>query len=200
MVETPVTEVKEPETKEEPETEDSTETKPEEPVEEPAEEPKAEDQPQEADDTKEETDATTEENTQDGTTDQPLSEPEFVIPEGYTEESWNNQHDLCDYVMDFLNTDEEVNPVLAGYFSKLITQLLNTKSAPLIAYLFDETNNYVINFVKHSYNRSISDVLLLVLRHASNVIDEEIKEKFTAAKRLIVEQIISNLKSDRVEL
>ena len=39
--------------------------------------------------------------------------------------NWENKYELLDYVMSFLETAEDLNDVLAGYFSKLINMLTN---------------------------------------------------------------------------
>jgi hypothetical protein len=50
-----------------------------------------------------------------------MAEPESEDKE--VDPGSENKYEIFEYLLKFLNTDEEVNPVLAGYFSKLVSIL-----------------------------------------------------------------------------
>ncbi len=67
-------------------------------------------------------------------------------------------------MLEFINTNNELNLVLAGYFSKLINALFNTRKKELCMYLFREDNNRILDFARHTYSKSISEILLNILK------------------------------------
>lgn len=58
----------------------------------------------------------------------------------HNDPSWKNQYDLLDYLMEFVNTNNEVLPILAGYFSKVLISLFSNKRNLLSLYLYSHTN------------------------------------------------------------
>ena len=86
------------------------------------------------------------------------------VSEAKNPPNWDNDFELLEYTLEFLNTNNELNLVLAGYFSKLITSLFNTKKKDLCMYLFSDENNHILNFARHSYSKSIADILSNILR------------------------------------
>lgn len=54
---------------------------------------------------------------------EPMTEPEVEDKEAPVQ----NKYEILEYLLKFVKTDQEVNPVLAGYFSKLILVLLQSK-------------------------------------------------------------------------
>lgn len=65
---------------------------------------------------------------------------------------------LLDKLLSILATEEEVNSVLAGYFSKVFNAILERHTNDVLTYIF-HYNTHIKNILKHSYNKSISDVL-----------------------------------------
>ena len=55
---------------------------------------------------------------------------------GEEEERGELRYDLLDYLFSFLETEEELNQVLCGYFCKLIGVFLKKHSAKLLAYMY----------------------------------------------------------------
>ena len=70
---------------------------------------------------------------------------------------------IIDILFDFVRTDEELNPVLWGYFTKFINSLLNHNRRGFFSYVFNPENKVVDYFIKHIYNRSISEWLIKIL-------------------------------------
>mmetsp|Transcript_25780 Transcript_25780/g.29693 ORF Transcript_25780/g.29693 Transcript_25780/m.29693 type:complete len:272 (-) Transcript_25780:1171-1986(-) len=78
------------------------------------------------------------------------------------EEVAPNKH-IIDVLFDFVRTDEELNSVLCGYFTKFLNSLMNRNRKGFFAYVHDPKNRVIESLIKHAYNRSISDVLIKVL-------------------------------------
>lgn len=81
-------------------------------------------------------------------------------------ETVSNKTELLDYTFTFItqhNPSEELNPLLAGYFSKLINSLLNYNKKKFHSYLYNTPGlmGQLINFIG---NKSISEFVTKVLQ------------------------------------
>ena len=74
-----------------------------------------------------------------------------------------NRIELLDYLLSFLETENELNYVLTGYFCKFLSALLSYKPNNLIVYLFIERSDILEKFVFHSYRKSLSNFLSKLL-------------------------------------
>ena len=74
-----------------------------------------------------------------------------------------NRIELLDYLLSFLETENELNYVLTGYFCKFLSALLSYKPNNLIVYLFIERSDILEKFVFHSYRKSLSIFLSKLL-------------------------------------
>ena len=61
-----------------------------------------------------------------------------------------NKYELFEKFLAFIDTDEELNPVLAGYFCKLFSVLIGNKPKEVFSYIYRNTN-VIDNLVKHVY-------------------------------------------------
>lgn len=59
--------------------------------------------------------------------------------------NWKNPYELLDYVMEFVNTNNEVLPILAGYFSKFLSCLFMSKKQKICEYLYSHQNTSLEN-------------------------------------------------------
>jgi hypothetical protein len=75
------------------------------------------------------------------------------------EEEEENKFQLLDRLFEFLRQEEELNPVLSGYFCKLVSLLISRKQKQLIPYIFSEKSDIIDNLVRHVGQKSISEVL-----------------------------------------
>lgn len=75
------------------------------------------------------------------------------------EDEYDNQYLLLDKLFKFLESDEELNSVLSGYFCKLVSILISRKQKMLLPYIFDPNRKVIQNLVKHTGQKSISEVL-----------------------------------------
>jgi hypothetical protein len=99
--------------------------------------------------TKEETNETTA-VTEEATVDEPVAEPDKYM--------------LLKYLFRFVQTkDVPLNPVLAGYFSKLLILLLNRKMKQIVPFIFSNECNLIDHLLYHVYQKSVSDVLQKIL-------------------------------------
>lgn len=55
--------------------------------------------------------------------------------------------------------EDRLNPVLSGYFCKLVTLLISRKQKQLVPYIFQEDTEIMDYLLLHVYQRSISEVL-----------------------------------------
>ena len=74
-------------------------------------------------------------------------------------EELDNKFVLLDRLFQFLETEEDLNPVLSGYFAKLVSLLISRKQKLLIPYIFAPESKIIDNLVRHCGQKSISEVL-----------------------------------------
>lgn len=89
-----------------------------------------------------------------------LSEPSTAAES--TELNLPSKH-IIDILFDFLRTDEEWNPVLCGYFVKLLSSMQNQHRKEFNLFIYNPKNEVISSFVKHIYNKSLSDFLIKIL-------------------------------------
>jgi hypothetical protein len=67
---------------------------------------------------------------------------------------------LLERMFKFIRTKQTpLNPVLSGYFAKLVTLLINRKQRMLIPYVFQEGSDVIDCLLYHIYQKSISELL-----------------------------------------
>ena len=69
-----------------------------------------------------------------------------------------------------------LNPVLAGYFSKLMCLLCTRKDKQLVPYVFGAENDVFECLLYHSYQKSISEVLFKLLHINDTYFDEDMQK------------------------
>jgi hypothetical protein len=118
-----------------------------------------------------------------------------------------DQHDdspfqLLDRLFSFLNTEEKpLNPVLSGYFSKLVTLLLTRRQKQLVPYIFNTENDskLVDLLLFHVYQKSLSEFLNKLLALSTGDFEEEQAEIISKKQKEIYEKLIEKLGSEEVE-
>ena len=73
--------------------------------------------------------------------------------------------EILDYFLSFLLTDSELNYVLCGYFSSLMSNLLNRKGDKIIRYIYEKRKDILDKLLYHSYNISISELFFRFLKY-----------------------------------
>lgn len=70
---------------------------------------------------------------------------------------------MLEYLLKFIETGDELNPVLSGYFSKLLLILVNSKQDDFIEYIYTVNPTVLPNLCNHIYNKSISEVFVKIM-------------------------------------
>jgi len=82
---------------------------------------------------------------------------------------------VIDILFSFLDTEEELNPVLCGYFCKLIGNMMSNHRKAMSFYVFNPQNKVIERMINHVYNRSIADTLTRFLNQ--DVLQSEYHEE-----------------------
>ena len=113
---------------------------------------------------------------------------------------------LLDRLFKFLDTpstsdnddaDEPVNPVLAGYFSKVVQLLINRKQKQIVPYIIADENKVIQRLVRHVYSRSVAEVIHRLLHIVESNFDDETSAKIAEKKQVIMTSLIEKLKSEK---
>ena len=70
---------------------------------------------------------------------------------------------MMDHLFDFIRVEEELNPVLCGYFCKFLGTLMFHSRKQFQTYIYNPKNQVIEYMTKHIYNRSIADCLVKIL-------------------------------------
>lgn len=104
--------------------------------------------------------------------------------------------DILEQLFNFLKTNE-VNPILAGYFAKTIEGICERRKSDLMKYLgiFRE---HAQNILKHSYNKSIADVIHKLLANEECFRQEETVDEFAEDRQRILHAIIQKMQASSI--
>jgi len=103
----------------------------------------------------------------------------------------DNKYDLIEYLCRFIDTDEELNDVLAGYFSRLCNILLQKKSLDMAKFFFTHTH-YLYRFAYHSYSKSLTDTVIKILDISTDKLDLE-EEQVKEVRQTFVNKLLDRL-------
>ena len=114
------------------------------------------------------------------------------------QEEEENKHVLLDRLFKFIRTegDEQLNPVLSGYFCKLVSLLISRKQKSLVPYIFAPGSDVIEQMLKHVYQKSISEVLNKLLTQIDSDFEPEIMAEIKAKQQLAVAKLIDQLGPD----
>ena len=104
--------------------------------------------------------------------------------------------EILDYFLSFLLTDSELNYVLCGYFSSLMSNLLNRKGDKIIRYIYEKRKDILDKLLYHSYNISISELFFRFLKYNETTYCLIDKEDHSPENKHIAEmksELIKNL-------
>lgn len=113
-----------------------------------------------------------------------------------------NKYMLLDQLFMFIkNADKKpLNPVLSGYFQKLVSLLTNRKFNLMAPYVFSPDSTIIENLFDHIYQKSISEVLnkyILIMCKESEIKSnqsEEIFEQIKIKKEYAFNELINKLR------
>ena len=117
-------------------------------------------------------------------------------------ESTENKIELLDYFFSFLPEESEIklNYVLSGYFSSLITNLLNVNPKVFLKYIYTERKEVLDKMITHCYRKSISDILSKLLFFENYLqndpIDEETKNDMNETRNMLFTDIFTKIDID----
>jgi len=101
------------------------------------------------------------------------AEPE---PEEGAGEKEENQHYLLDRLFKFVRTEEKpLNPVLSGYFNKLVSLLITREQKKIVPYVFRDHPDLIDCLLHHVYQKSISELLNKFLAITDPDLDQELQ-------------------------
>ena len=136
-----------------------------------------------------------------------LDDDDTVISEATTEISTkdakqklinSNKYDLLDYLTKFIDTDNELNDVLAGYFSRLLNLLIQKKGDEVGKYFYSH-EHLLYRFADHSYSKSLSEIIIKILDINIEKIDYD-KEEITRIRKEFIKLLLVKLKHSPEEI
>lgn len=109
-----------------------------------------------------------------------------------------------DVLFDFVRSESELNPVLCGYFCKLVNTLITSQRKNFNLFAFDSSTQVISSLINHVYNRSIADLLIKILNQ--DVIRSDYKDEVLSfiiindeLKEQVLCQIIDQIQSEDLE-
>lgn len=92
-----------------------------------------------------------------------------------------------------MDSDEQLNPVLTGYFCKLFQVLVGNKPKEVFGYIYSHLH-VLDNFVKHLNDKSISEILIRLLNVSENVLDDGgLSSEFDGIRQSYIYKIVEKL-------
>eukprot|EP00347_Sterkiella_histriomuscorum_P002974 403366086 len=82
-----------------------------------------------------------------------------------------NEFELFEKLLSFLDSTEELNPVLTGYFCKLFQVLVGNKPKEVFGYIYANPN-VLDKFINHLNDKSVSEILIRLLNVSENLFDD----------------------------
>ena len=115
-------------------------------------------------------------------------------------ESKENKMELLDYLFSFLEAEEDkkLNYVLCGYFSSLISNLLNLNPTELLKYIYKERSDVLDKMVNHCYRKSISDILSKLLHfenyfQSEDSLDKDTRSEMESTRKMTIADIFQKI-------
>lgn len=110
----------------------------------------------------------------------------------YSKVNRNNRYELFEKLLSFLDTDEELNPVLCGYFCKLFIPLISNKTREVFTYIFNNPRVFDL-FVKHIYSKSISEVLIRLLNASDSAFEDGFEGNQDSIRQSFIFKVVQRL-------
>lgn len=89
--------------------------------------------------------------------------------------------------------EEPINPVLAGYFSKVVQLLINRKQKQIVPYIIADENKVVEKLLMHVYSRSVAEIIHRLLHIVESNFDDDAATKIAEKKQFIMSSLIDKL-------
>lgn len=104
----------------------------------------------------------------------------------------NMKYALLEKLLSLLDCPE-INPVLAGYFAKTMQVLLDKRKLEIMQYVF-KYKQHMLNILKHSYNKSIAEILSKILSSEDKYLTGITGEEFATEKEEILKLMIEKMR------
>ena len=95
-------------------------------------------------------------------------------------------------LLSFIDTTDEINPVLSGYFCKLFQVLVGNKPREVFTYIYHHPE-VLDNLVRHIYQKSISEVLIRVLNVSDNLFEDGYEANVEVIRQSYIYKIVEKL-------
>ena len=117
------------------------------------------------------------------------------------DEEEGNKYLLLERLFKFIQTegDEELNPVLSGYFCKLVSLLISRKQKQLFPFIFSKESTVIEDLLKHIYQKSISEILNKLLTLVDTDHEPEIVAMIQEKQQKAVSFLIESLGPEKSE-
>lgn len=111
------------------------------------------------------------------------------------DEDADNKYVLLDRLFKFIagSNDEDLNPVLSGYFCKLVSLLISRKQKQLVPYIFRPESPIIDHLVNHVGQKSVSEILNKLLTQIDSDFEPEILTQIQEKQQYVVARLISQL-------
>lgn len=118
-----------------------------------------------------------------------------LATEAEEDEDADNKYVLLDRLFRFIAeaSDEDLNPVLSGYFCKLVSLLISRKQKQLVPYIFRPESQIIDHLVNHVGQKSISEILNKLLTQIDSDFEPEILSQIQQKQQYVVSRLISQL-------
>lgn len=103
-----------------------------------------------------------------------------------------NKYELFEKLLSFIDTTEEINPVLSGYFCKLFQVLVGNKPREVFTYIYQHPQ-VIDNLVRHMYQKSITEVLIRVLNVSDNLFEDGYEANVDTIRQGFIYKIVEKL-------
>ena len=105
-----------------------------------------------------------------------------------------NKYVLLDRLFKFIRTKETpLNPVLSGYFFRLVNILIMRKQKQVVPYIFGDDSDVIDCLLYHVYQKSVSEVLNKLLNILGINFDDDMVAKIQEQKQKILNELINKL-------
>jgi hypothetical protein len=106
---------------------------------------------------------------------------------------------LLNRLFKFVQTEEPVNNVLAGYFEKLVISLRKRKEQQFVKFLFGAKPELVTDLLQHIQNTSITEVVKNIVTIQASNFDLDLQQVIKKSKASMVNQLVEKLASNVCE-
>ncbi len=108
----------------------------------------------------------------------------------YVEKQSVGRFPVFEKLMSFMHNarmGEELNPVLAGYFAKVLISVIDTRKKDAWKYLMENGKRHVKGMIRHCYNASVADTLIRLLKCEFN---DVIDPAFSRERKEVIEGLV----------